>query len=112
MVTCNEHYLHITLFVYHTICISHYSYITLFVYHTICISHQLYITLFVYHTITPLGGFSMLDISTDGINVGANKGLGVGKHPADSFPKTCRSVLAPSWFVEQSILENRPPGCV
>ena len=29
----------------------------------------------------------------------------------ESIPKACRSVLAPSWFVEQSSLEKRPRGC-
>ena len=35
------------------------------------------------------------------------KKVGVGKHLAASFPKTYRSVLAPSWCVEQSSLENQ-----
>ena len=49
----------------------------------------------VYHT--PLRRFSMLDISTVGI-VSVPKKCRRWEHLAESFPKTYRSVLAPSWL--------------
>ena len=68
-----SHYHTITLSHYHTITLSHYHTITLSHYHTIALSHYHTITLSHYHTITlshyhtPLGRFSVVDISTAGI---------------------------------------------
>ena len=42
-------------------------------------------------------------------SVGADEGRRC-KHVDESFPKTCRSVLAPSVVLEQSSLETRPRG--
>ena len=58
----------------------------------------------------PCDDFSTLDISSAGI-VPVPKRIGVEKmHLTESFPKAYRSVVAPSWFVEQSRVENRPRG--
>ena len=58
---------------------------------------------------TPLGRFSNLDTSTVGIVTGAKKSSAVvASRRAESFPKTNRSVLAPScfaFFFEQSSLK-------
>ena len=46
---------------------------------------------------TPLGQFSMVDTSTVGVMPVPQRSA-AGKHVAESFPKTHRSVLALSWL--------------
>ena len=55
----------------------------------------------------------MVNISTGGTALPVPEKSRRWKHFAESFPKTCRSVLAPSLVVEQSSLEkNAQVGCV
>ena len=59
----------------------------------------------------PLGRSSMVDVSSVGIVPPVHHKGRRWKHLAESFPKMYRSVLAllaPSWVVEQSSVENRP----
>ena len=61
----------------------------------------------VYHTL--LGRFSTLDISTGAIVSVPKRSR--SKHLAESFPKTCRSVLAPSWLSGNRAWKNAPGVC-
>ena len=66
-----------------------------------------YTTVYTTHT---LGRFSMLDISSVGI-MSVPKKVGVGKHLAESFPKTYYSVMAPSWLSSNRVRKTAPRVC-
>ena len=64
---------------------------------------------------TLLGRFPMLDISTAVVLIvtivpPVPKKLGAGKHLAESVPKTCRPVLAPSWLPSNRAWKTAPGG--